>query len=185
MRFGDSYMRVLGRSVVDVPRLKNFELSNNRLTEAGATKVLKKVAQRAVRLDLANNRIGMKGAETIAQVLEQKDSRLNFLNLENNALPLPAVHRILTAITTARSFSQLRVLDLSNNSLQDGVSEDFAHLLREGRLLELYLHWNSLRARFGATFFDALRTCETLRVLDLSNNKLGRQSEVHSTVLGA
>ncbi len=95
MRFGDNYMRVLGRGLQDNTTLKNFELGSNRLTEASAAKLLRKIAPRAQHLDLSNNRIGLRGIESVAAVLETRESRLSLLRLQDNALCTPGVKRLL------------------------------------------------------------------------------------------
>lgn len=66
-------------------------------------------------------------------------------------------------------------MNLSKNFLSDEISEYIKELLEKRKIEELYLHWNTLKGNFGKIVFPILNTeNKQLRVLDLSNNCLGK-----------
>lgn len=67
----------------------------------------------------------------------------------------------------------LQILNLSKNFIGEDVAPALENYLKRGSLLELYLHWNCLKAYFGKVIFPSLHTNDVLHVLDLSNNSLG------------
>lgn len=73
------------------------------------------------------------------------------------------------------------MLNLSKNNLSDGCVASLTNLITKSPLKELYLHYNAL-VRMGP-FFKALTKNQTLKVLDLSFNRLTCATEI-AEVLG-
>lgn len=61
MRYGDKYLEVLGKGMKTVSSVKNFDLSNNRMTEVSSNLLIKNISSKAIRLDLSYNKIGKLG----------------------------------------------------------------------------------------------------------------------------
>ena len=68
----------------------------------------------------------------------------------------------------------LKYINLSKNALTDDITYTMLSLLEESSVEEIYLHWNTLRSAFGNEIYKNLVTNKYVRVLDLSNNLLGK-----------
>lgn len=97
--------------------------------------------------------------------------RIEVLNLEDNKLGDEAVFELLNGLQMSKS---LRVLNLSKNLLTDRVCGELKNILYRCSIYELYLHWNRINAKGGIEIFQSLKSNETLKVLDISYNSLGK-----------
>jgi Ran GTPase-activating protein (RanGAP) involved in mRNA processing and transport len=98
-------------------------------------------------------------------------NRIENLNLEDNKLGDYAILKLLEGISRNKS---LRILNLSKNYISDRVCGELKNILDSNEIYELYLHWNLIKAQGGKDIFEGLKSNESLKVLDLSYNSLGK-----------
>ena len=98
-------------------------------------------------------------------------NRIENLNLEDNKLGDYAILKLLEGISRNKS---LRILNLSKNYITDRVCGELKNILDSNEIEELYLHWNLIKAQGGKDIFEGLKSNESLKVLDLSYNSLGK-----------
>ena len=114
----------------------------------------------------------------LSQALSEKFD-LQQLYLGNNQLEDGGVIKITEALNTTHG---LLTLDLMNNNISEAAADALASVIISCRLLEqLYLGDNKLHSTGTIRIATAIQqaTCRsTLRVLDLSNNKIGRDERV-------
>lgn len=106
-----------------------------------------------------------------ARELLLKDVHLHTLRLPANKLLATHVKIIASGMVDNHT---LRTLDLSSNALDDTVAEVLALLLcKPGCVMEaLYLHDNNIAASGARALSEALTRNNTLRVLQLSQNRI-------------
>jgi Ran GTPase-activating protein (RanGAP) involved in mRNA processing and transport len=65
-------------------------------------------------------------------------------------------------------------LNISKNLITNASHPSIKLMIESNEnLLELYLHWNSIKGLGGVEIFKAMLTNKTLKVLDFSHNLLG------------
>ena len=174
MGYGENYIDVLGKSIKKIQTIKDFELKGNRITKNSSAAILSNINGNALSVDLSNNRIGAIGCSNLSKFVSIKETcKLEYLNLEENYLGNTAVIDLLKGVEFNRT---LKYLNLSKNYLSDEISDYMQNFITKGKLVELYLHWNLLKFQFGQMLFGTLKASENedLRVLDISNNSLGK-----------
>ncbi len=57
MKFGDKYIKILGKTLKKINYIKEFSLKNNRITDNSSDKLMHIIGNKAVKLDLSYNKI--------------------------------------------------------------------------------------------------------------------------------
>ena len=124
-------------------------------------------------LNLRNNNIDGESAEFLSKALASK-IELEQLFLGNNQLQDIGAVKIMTALISAPS---LHTLDLMNNNIGEATADALISVLTSCTGLEqLYLGTNKLQSTGAVKIVRAIQhgNCRsTVRVLGLSNNKIG------------
>ncbi|CAK6978100.1 NACHT%2C LRR and PYD domains-containing protein 14-like, partial, partial [Scomber scombrus] len=129
-------------------------------------------------LDLRNNKLQNSDVKLLSDLKESPDCRLETLILYDCSVSETSCASLVSALKS--NSSHQRVLDLSNNKLQDSDVELLCDLLKSPHctLEDLVLEDCSLSETSCASLVSALKSNTShQRVLDLSNNKL-QDSEV-------
>ena len=101
------------------------------------------------------------------------------MNLDNNNL---SDSDILPLLRSTQNYNNLCVLNLSNNRIGDSSCYEFSQTLYLSiNLKELYLHWNLITSTGFLHLLKYLPDNETLRILDISHNKLDKNFNKESS----
>ena len=151
--------------------LEILDLKNNALGSSAVVifQALKDNCQLKI-LDLTNNNMTGYVAEDLANVIKN-NSGLEQLYLSGNDLKLSTVV-ILQALTNNW---QLKILNLSRNSMPGQVAENLANVIKNNPgLEELYLSDNDLKSA-AVVILQALKNNSQLKILNLNNNNMTGQ----------
>nr|AAP92143.1 leucine-rich repeat protein N4C [synthetic construct] len=155
-------------------RLEYLDLNWNDLTEAGMKDLASVLRSNPSlrELDLSNNKLGDAGVRLLLQGLLDPGTRLENLDLNESDLTEAGLKDLASVL---RSNPSLRELTLSNNKLGDaGVRLLLQGLLDPGtRLEKLDLDQTDLTEAGMKDLASVLRSNPSLRELSLSSNKLG------------
>ncbi|CAH1390458.1 unnamed protein product [Nezara viridula] len=154
------------RSFVRLPSLKEIDLSDNQLSDAGEIEIHRGSFHRLpslVKLDLSNNKIQRIHPEFF---LQSYDSQLEEISLVNNELD-----HVMYLTTILETLPRIKFLDMSNNHMQDIM---FGALRGHPTLERLHLNNNLLRR----VVREAFSGMPSLRELRLSNNSLSNYLEM-------
>ncbi|CAH2107660.1 unnamed protein product [Euphydryas editha] len=158
--------QMLGENVI----LQELILSGCRIQAEGVKRLVIFFASRSIEeLDLSRNNIGDSGFEYLAHQLV-KGAVIKKLNLSYNDLSSTAATSFATAIEGNNKTTHLDLSWNKMSSLKD-VNELLGRLGESKVLVELNMSWNSLKI---SRILRRLLAVQTLRILDLSNNRLGK-----------
>ena len=169
--------------------LRELNLSNNPVKAEGVEYLVSSLREstRLVRLNLTNTELGTRGIQKLESLLQHHPS-LEEIRLGKNALK--GKHAVKPIFLGCRENAQLRILDLSDNQLNDACVKCLADLLHsrtcQCRLVELDLSnqlddlpnkGNCITAKGVAYIQKALieGNNTTLKTLKLSGNNLGEE----------
>jgi hypothetical protein len=169
---GDRYADALSQGIKHIDCLSKLNVSGNRLTDFGASQLVRNLAaDTVVAIDLSNNMITGKTVEQVCEALDDARCKLQMLGLEGNKLGDSAVH---TLMRTLGYNETLLDLNLARNLLGDLSARSISTYLKDTKSLQkLDLHWNNIRGPGGCDLFRALSRNTSLRILDISWNALG------------
>lgn len=167
---GDSYADALseGFSALEMERIN---LKSNRLTDAGARKILSKLrADYLLELDLSYNYIGQSAIANLSQMLLAHNAALRVLKLEGLRLNDSSVEVLANGLGNC---DLLQELVLARNFIgEQGAVALSSYVKNTSALQKLDLHWNQMRGDGAKRLVKSLAESEALRVLDLSWNAL-------------
>ncbi|CAM9481373.1 unnamed protein product, partial [Chrysoparadoxa australica] len=160
---GDGYIHLISEVLGTLKNLTAINLADNRLTDTGIQDVVKAIATESGRgilaLNLSENKLDSVSAEALGDYLNSSSCSLQELYLAKADMDDCETHIFMKALERNKSIT---VLDFSNNTI-GGVYEKIQ---------------NSGTTTGGAAIAQALNLNTTLRKLDLSWNRLGRDSGV-------
>jgi len=177
---------VLTHSLIASKRLRVLDLGCSKIGPEGAVKFAKYLVRPDVVLETLNlegNQLGSKGGVAVARMIKHNTSLLE-VNLSNNGLSQDFAREMAKSVRTVyekgvevRS-SQMKVLNLSFNPLSDKGSRRLVHALRNNDTIEyLNLSGTQLGVQAAKELATLLRrTIVRWKILDVSNNDLGRQN---------
>ncbi|XP_047527225.1 leucine-rich repeat-containing protein 74B-like [Vanessa atalanta] len=160
----------LGQMLGDNVAVQELILSRCRIRAGGIKRLVVFFASRPLEeLDLSYNELGDIGFEHLAQQI-LKGAVIKRLNLSYNDLSSEAASSFAAAIEGNNKTTHL---DLSWNKMSSlkGVNEFLSYLSESEVLVNLNMSWNNLKI---SKILKKLLSVKTLRVLDLSNNKLDK-----------
>ncbi|KAI4789300.1 hypothetical protein KUCAC02_035330, partial [Chaenocephalus aceratus] len=171
----DSGVELL-RDLLESPdcRLETLRLRGLQLVRRSAVLLWSQALKSNIHLrylDLSENALQDSGVELLRDLLESPDCRLETLRLRDCSLSEISCSALASAL---KSNIHLRVLDLSQNALQDSGVELLRDLLEspDCRLKTLRLRDCSLSEISCSALVSALKSNIHLRYLDLSENAL-------------
>ena len=161
-------------------QIRQLWLESTNLTSENVTTIahaLKECANISV-LSLRKNNIYDDATEILSKALANKND-LRALYLGNNYFNDRGVIKITEALNTTHG---LLTLDLMNNNISEAAADALASVIISCRILEqLYLGDNKLHSTGAIKIATAIQQAacrSTLRVLGLSNNRIGSDERV-------
>ena len=159
-------------------------LEGNNLSSQGITTIadaLKKCTNICI-LNLRDNNIKEKVANVLTQTIANK-VELQRLYLGNNHLQDRGIIKITEALNT---IEYLLTLDLMNNNISEAAADALASVITScSQLEQLYLGDNKLQSTGTIKIARAIQQANcrsTLRVMDLSNNRIGSDETVSDEI---
>ena len=182
-----SYSNLSQQTAVDISAvlskndtIKQLWLEGNNLSSQCITTIvnaIKKCTNISV-FSLRDNNISDEVADVLSEALSKK-LNLQQLYLGNNHLQDRGVIKITEALNTTE---YLLTLDLMNNNISEAAADALASVITScSQLKQLYLGDNKLQSTGTIKITRALQQAKcrsTLRVLDLSNNRIGSDETV-------
>ncbi|XP_067850819.1 protein NLRC3-like [Heptranchias perlo] len=159
---------VLQMSSIDTGTL---DLSQHKISSVGLQRLVP-VLHRFTSLKMIGSNLGDSGAKILSQVMKSPDCKLENLELEKNDL----THRCCEALGFILSSNRMLTnLNLSNNNLGDRGICLLSTALKEPqcRIQKLNLSNNNLSFGCWEELVSVLVTNQTLRELNVSNNRVG------------
>ena len=160
----------LAKHLHSVPHLEWLRLDDTDMGEEEVTALahsLKNVTQLST-LDLSNNPLG----DGVSELAKHLHSVPHLERLYLNATQM-GEEEVTALVHSLKNVTYLRVLDLSNNPLGDGVSELTKHLHSVPHLDWLYLNDTQMGEEEVTALAHSLKNVTQLSELHLSNNPLG------------
>ena len=135
---------------------QKVNLHNNRISRKAAPAVFAALAATdCEQVDLSVNEIGLSGTYKLGALLEAPECKILHLNLETNRL---GDRPVLQLATSLRRNHSLAKLNLGHNLISDVGATAIAGMLCANDCLEiLYLHWNKIRGKGGASLATAFK----------------------------
>ena len=166
---GDEYAEALSQILPFKQTGFSLSLSNNRITQKGADKIVEKLNQNISSLDFSFNP-NIKYLN-FKKLISNRSFKLTKLNLEGNQMGDNVVVKLSNAIIGKPG---MQVLNLSQNMITNKGALSLAELIRYTHSLQaLYIKWNFIKARGGSEIIDAITENTSLMVLEMSFNPLG------------
>ncbi|CAM9413284.1 unnamed protein product, partial [Phaeothamnion confervicola] len=183
---GDRLGVVLARCLEDMPRMRELDLCDNRLTDRSLLPIVRGLSQRSdlTALDLSQNKLDGATSGELAEYFSGPGALLTTLVLSRADIDDVEAAMFVRALWPSNTLTSL---DLSRNLIgaQESLNyvrpsfytgaEAIADWLQSPgcRLTNLDLSWNTIRLDSAVTLGVALGKCSTLVRLDLGFNGLG------------
>lgn len=137
-RYGDKYAEVLSTALKH-QTVREINLTNNRIKQGGADKLLSVISRSSKVVDLSSNQIGSLGCLQLYKVLQLKECKIEHLILEDNGLGDKHVKKLCEGLI---KHTPLQVLNLSKNGLTSDCCESLAQVVRTtSKLTQLLIRW--------------------------------------------
>ena len=170
-------MTTLSEMLSNNYNMQQLWLEGNNFSSQCITTIAEKCTNISI-LSLRDNNISEKVADVLSEALS-KNLNLQQLYLGNNDLQDRGVIKITEALNTTE---YLLTLDLMNNNISEAAAYALASVITScSQLDQLYLGDNKLQSTGTIKITRALQQAKcrsTLRVLDLSNNRIGSDETV-------
>lgn len=161
---GDSYAEAFSEGLKEF-EINRLNLSDNRLTDIGAMKILQGLKASALEiLDLSNNKLSNEVVRFIAEMSEKRNSSLHTIRLEGLHMKDVGADILCRAL---KSSLNLIELNLAKNNLEG--CKAIAKMIESSKTItKLDLHWNNIRGEGAKMICRAISHNVSLRILDLS-----------------
>ena len=169
--FGDEQAFAIANSAFMLPDVQTINFNHNNLSPRFSQKISHSISPWITNLNLSNNSIRSNGSKQWAKAL------LNAVNLEclymkNNKIGDTGGAILIESLTNLK---QLRVLDLSENSLANKSAKVIQFLMIQSlSLSELFLRWNWFSKHEMETLSEGLFSNKNLITIDFAFNSLGK-----------
>ncbi|XP_048398544.2 NLR family CARD domain-containing protein 3-like isoform X1 [Stegostoma tigrinum] len=159
---------VLQMSYGDVETL---DLSQHKISSVGLQRLVP-VLHLFTSLKMIGSNLGDSGVKILSQMMASPDCKLQNLELEKNDLTHKCCETLAFILSSSRMLSNL---NLSNNSLGDRGIRILSNALKAAqcRVQKLNLSNNNLSTGSWEEIVSVLITNQTLRELNVSNNRMG------------
>ena len=178
-KVGDKYMTALSNSLKYSRHLTDLELSGNRLSSFGTSKLFKslninkELSHNLKTIDLSQNKIGISNIDELIEFINDPKCALEDLNVFGNFLGDKNIIKLCEAISSSISF-RLCTLNLGKNNIHDESINSIYQIVNNcSNLKVLNLSHNWLHNKPASTIIKELITNTELKILDLSWNCLG------------
>ena len=178
-KVGDTYMKVLSNSLRYSRHLNKLELSGNRLSSLGTSKLFKslnfnkELSYNLKKINLSENKIGSNNIDDLIEFINEPKCILEDLNIFGNYLGDKNIIKLCEAISSNASY-RLTSLNIGKNNIHDDSINSLCQVVNNCSNLNLLnLSHNWLHNSQVAKIIKELSTNNELKVLDLSWNNLG------------
>ena len=170
-QISDEGATALAQAMKGNTTLQRLYLDNNQISDEGATALAQAIKGNTTlhRLDLDNNQISDEGATALAQAMKG-NTTLPRLSLRCNKISDEGVTALAQAMD---GNTTLQRLDLYNNQISDEGATALAHALKGNTTLQrLGLSHNLIGDEGATALAHAMDGNTTLQLLDLDNNQI-------------
>ncbi|XP_005318920.2 dynein regulatory complex subunit 5 [Ictidomys tridecemlineatus] len=171
----DEKARILIRSLLDHPALRELDLSHNLIGDRGARAAAKLLSHSRLRvLNLANNQVRGPGAQSLAHALAHNTNLIS-LNLRLNCLEDEGGQALAHALQTNKC---LTTLNLGGNELSEPTATLLAQVLAiNTTLTSINLSCNHIGLDGGKQLLEGMSDNKTLLEFDLRLSDVAQESE--------
>ena len=178
-KVGDTYMKVLSNSLKYSLNLNKLELSGNRLSSFGTSKLFKslnfnkELAYNLKEINLSENKIGSSNIDELIEFICEPKTNLEKLNIFGNFLGDKNIIKLCDCISTNISY-RLDMLNIGKNSIHDESANSICQIINNCTNLKyLNISHNWLHNQPVSKIIKELTNNTELKVLDLSWNCIG------------
>ena len=178
-KVGDTYMKVLSNSLRYSRHLNKLELSGNRLSSFGTSKLFKslninkELAYNLKEINLSENKIGNSNINDLIEFICEPKCSLESLNVFGNYLGDKNIIKLCDCISSNISY-RLTSLNIGKNNIHDESINSIIHVINScSNLTLLNISHNWLHNQPVSKIIKELSSNNELKVLDLSWNCLG------------
>ncbi|OHT10445.1 hypothetical protein TRFO_20252 [Tritrichomonas foetus] len=174
---GDQGARCFADLIINTHSIISIDLASNHMTDNGIYTIFTalRTNRSLVSLNIGSkssigrNTIGPKSIKEISEMLRVNNviSELNLSLTELNALNVQGLAPGLAANST------LTMLNLSNNNIKSKGAITIIKSIMKGGMIELRLSDNAIQDDIAPYLASLLQNCKSLKILDMSGNKLG------------
>ncbi len=174
---GNKYSRAFKKGL-QLSHIRKLNVADNRLNEKGTFSLVKGLNKHVQEIDMSNNRIGTLSIEHISYTLKIDSAQLDLrvIKFDNAGIIDSQVCVLIDSLMTCDKPHMIKELSLAMNLITDVGAEKIASFLEySGSALKtLSLYWNKIKYRGGLKIAESISNNETLKVLDLSWNLIGK-----------
>ena len=185
---GDKYVNIIAKSIshTETNDIKSFKVSNNGITLNGLEQLTlnlqlnKKILKTLRILDLSNNNLGKNSYTSICNYI-QESGVLKEINLENTGVDDNCVNKIGDSILDCL-YERLSTFNFGKNNLTDNCLSIICELVEKCENLHVVqLHSNKFSNNGASKVIKSVGNNTEIKLLDLSNCKLGDNIEINPT----
>ena len=178
-KVGDTYMKVLSNSLKYSRHLNNLELSGNRISSFGTSKLFKslntnkELSYNLKSINLSQNKIGSNNIDELFEFISEPKCVLEELNVFGNFLGDKNIVKLCECISSNISY-RISSLNLGKNNIHDESVNSLCQIVNACinlKLLNISHNW--FHNQPASKIIKELSTNTELRVLDISWNCLG------------
>ena len=174
---GNKYSQAFKKGL-QLSHIRKLNVADNRLNEKGTFSLVKGLNKHVQEIDMSNNRIGTLSIEHISYTLKIDSAQLDLrvIKFDNAGIIDSQVCVLIDSLMTCDKPHMIKELSLAMNFITDLGAEKIASFLEySGSALKtLSLYWNKIKYRGGLKIAESISNNETLKVLDLSWNLIGK-----------
>lgn len=177
---GNDYYVALAESLKMSSKLQVLNLKNNRLDDKSIVKIINNImlnedlVGNLIQIDLSHNHLGKEGIQKLIDLVETKGCALHRIEVENNRLGDTNVDKLVMSISK-HMCSKIKFLNLNKNEISDSKTVELADAVFTFDNLEvLLLSGNKIRNKGAAAICKAIKSNVSIRILDLSWNRIGQ-----------
>ena len=179
-KVGDEYIKVLSNSLIYSENFTSIDLSGNRLSNDGVSKLFKiindnrKLVRNLREVDLSENNLGTENLEELILFLKDADNVIEVLNLYGNMIGDNNTKKICEALNASRE-CKIISLNLGKNNIHDESLPSICNLLEFCSQIDiLNLSHNWFHNKPASKLISRILTnCSELKILDISWNCIG------------
>ena len=129
--------------------------------------------KRLINFDVSYNKISNAGANALKNYISNADCSLEYLNIEGNNLCNDNMGMIIDSIV-ANLFSKLRYLNIAQNNIGDQIAVNVAALVKACEYLNVLILFQNKFKNYGAgLIMSEIKRHPRLKILDFSWNLIG------------
>ena len=178
-KVGDIYMKALSNSLKYSRHLNKLEISGNRLSSFGTSKLFKslnfnkELSYKLKTINLSENKIGNNNIDELIEFICEPKCILEDFNIFGNFLGDKNIIKLCECISSNIAF-RLNSLNLGKNNIHDDCVNSLCQIVNTCSNLKFFnISHNWLHNQQAAKIIKELCTNTELKVLDLSWNCLG------------